>query len=45
MMSESATHGAIEGVARNSYGRLIAFLAARLGDIAGAEDAPRSRRR
>jgi RNA polymerase sigma-70 factor, ECF subfamily len=39
MMSESATHGAIEAVARNSYGRLIAFLAARSGDVAGAEDA------
>jgi len=39
MMSESATHTAIEAVARNSYGRLIAFLAARSGDVAGAEDA------
>jgi RNA polymerase sigma factor (sigma-70 family) len=39
MMSESATHVAIEAVARNSYGRLIAFLAARSGDVAGAEDA------
>ena len=38
-MSESATHAAIETVARNSYGRLIAFLAARSGDVAGAEDA------
>jgi RNA polymerase sigma-70 factor, ECF subfamily len=38
-MSESATHSAIEAVARNSYGRLIAFLAARSGDVAGAEDA------
>ena len=28
-----------EMVARHSYGRLIAFLAARTGDIAGAEDA------
>jgi len=38
-MNESATHSAIEAVARNSYGRLIAFLAARSGDVAGAEDA------
>jgi RNA polymerase sigma-70 factor, ECF subfamily len=38
-MSESATHAAIEAVARNSYGRLMAYLAARSGDIAGAEDA------
>jgi predicted RNA polymerase sigma factor len=38
-MSESAAHAAIEAVARNSYGRLIAFLAARSGDVAGAEDA------
>jgi RNA polymerase sigma-70 factor (ECF subfamily) len=36
---ESATHTAIEGVARNSYGQLIAYLAARTGDVAGAEDA------
>src|SRR6516225_6556746 len=39
VMSESATYAAIETVARNSYGRLIAFLAARSGDVAGAEDA------
>ena len=39
MMNESATYAAIEAVARNSYGRLIAFLAARSGDVAGAEDA------
>ncbi|MFT3870584.1 MAG: sigma factor [Nibricoccus sp.] len=38
-MSDSATHAAIEAVARNSYGRLVAYLAARSGDIAGAEDA------
>jgi RNA polymerase sigma-70 factor, ECF subfamily len=38
-MSESAVHTAIETVARDSYGRLIAFLAARSGDVAGAEDA------
>ncbi len=28
-----------EAVARDSYGKLIAFLAARTGDVAGAEDA------
>jgi RNA polymerase sigma-70 factor, ECF subfamily len=38
-MSESATHAAIESVARNSYGRLIAYIAARSGDVAAAEDA------
>ena len=29
----------VERVARESYGRLIAFLSARTGDVAGAEDA------
>jgi len=38
-MSQTGMHAAIEAVARNSYGRLIAFLAARSGDVAGAEDA------
>jgi RNA polymerase sigma factor (sigma-70 family) len=38
-MNEFATQSAIEDLARNSYGRLIAFLAARSGDVAGAEDA------
>lgn len=38
-MSESATHAAIEAVARHSYGRLIAYLASRARDVAGAEDA------
>jgi RNA polymerase sigma factor (sigma-70 family) len=33
------TDAAIETVARDSYGRLIAYLAARSGDVAGAEDA------
>jgi predicted RNA polymerase sigma factor len=32
-------HRAIESIARHSYGRLIAYLAARTGDVAGAEDA------
>jgi RNA polymerase sigma factor (sigma-70 family) len=36
---EFATDAAIEAVVRNSYGRLIAYLAARSGDVAGAEDA------
>src|ERR1700752_2334040 len=30
---------AAEGVARRSYGKLVAFLAARTRDVAGAEDA------
>jgi predicted RNA polymerase sigma factor len=38
-MSESATHSAIEVIARNSYGRLVAYIASRWGDVAGAEDA------
>ncbi len=38
-MIQSATHDAIELVARNSYGQLIAYIAARSGDVAGAEDA------
>ena len=33
------THRAIELAARHSYGKLVAFLAARTGDVAGAEDA------
>jgi RNA polymerase sigma-70 factor (ECF subfamily) len=38
-MSDSATRAAIEAVARDSYSRLIAYLASRAGDVAGAEDA------
>jgi RNA polymerase sigma-70 factor (ECF subfamily) len=38
-MSESAVHDAIEAVARDSYGRLVAYIASRTGDIADAEDA------
>ena len=41
-MAESRNDGArdaAERVARQSYGKLIAFLAARTGDVAGAEDA------
>jgi RNA polymerase sigma-70 factor (ECF subfamily) len=36
---ESATHDAIEAVARDSYGRLVAYIAARTRDIADAQDA------
>ncbi len=38
-MSEAATSVAIESVVRDSYGRLVAYLAARSGDVASAEDA------
>lgn len=38
-MNENATHGTIEAIARNSYGQLIAYIAARSGDVAEAEDA------
>jgi len=38
-VSESATHDAIEAVARDSYGRLVAYIASRSGDIADAQDA------
>jgi RNA polymerase sigma-70 factor (ECF subfamily) len=38
-MSEAATQATIEALVRESYGRLVAYLAARSGDIAGAEDA------
>jgi len=37
-IDQSATHAA-EAVARRSYGKLVAFLAARTRDVAGAEDA------
>ena len=32
-------HEAAESLARRSYGKLVAFLAARTSDVAGAEDA------
>ena len=38
-MAESAAAGAAEQAARRSYGRLVAFLAARSRNIAAAEDA------
>jgi RNA polymerase sigma-70 factor (ECF subfamily) len=37
--SADAARTAAEAVARRSYGKLIAYLAARTGDVAGAEDA------
>jgi predicted RNA polymerase sigma factor len=36
---EAVTHRAIERVARESYGRLVAYLAAHTRDVASAEDA------
>jgi RNA polymerase sigma-70 factor (ECF subfamily) len=33
------TRRAVEAAARHSYGKLVAYLAARMGDVAGAEDA------
>src|ERR1043166_3627754 len=37
--SDEPARAAAESVARRSYGKLVAFLAARTGDVAGAEDA------
>ena len=37
--SEEGARRAIESVARESYGRLVAFLSVRTHDVAGAEDA------
>lgn len=37
--SDDEAHRAVEAVARESYGRLVAVLAARTRDLAGAEDA------
>src|SRR5690242_4318829 len=36
---EGVVRETAEAVARRSYGKLVAFLAARTGDVAGAEDA------
>jgi RNA polymerase sigma-70 factor, ECF subfamily len=36
---DEPARAAAEMVARQSYGKLVAFLAARTGDVAGAEDA------
>ena len=38
-MSEPTAQAAIEAIARNSYGQLIAYIASRSGDLSGAEDA------
>jgi RNA polymerase sigma-70 factor (ECF subfamily) len=38
-MSECATRDAIEAIVRDSYGRLIAYIASRTGNIADAQDA------
>lgn len=38
-LGQDDTHGAIERVARESYGRLVAYLSSRTRDLAGAEDA------
>jgi RNA polymerase sigma-70 factor, ECF subfamily len=38
-MAAHDAHRAVERVARESYGRLVALLAARMRDVAGAEDA------
>ena len=37
-----STHRAIERVARESYGRLAAYLSSQTRDVAGAEDALRN---
>ena len=39
MTAEEETRRAVELAARQSYGKLVAFLAARTRDVAGAEDA------
>lgn len=38
-MTEQAAHRAAETAARESYGKLVAYLARRCGDVAAAEDA------
>jgi RNA polymerase sigma-70 factor, ECF subfamily len=38
-MSPGGSSGAVEKAARQGYGKLVAYLAARTGDVAGAEDA------
>ena len=39
IQSDDLAHRAVEAVARQSYGRLVALLCARTRDVAGAEDA------
>ena len=36
---QEGTHRAIERVARESYGRLVAYLSSQTRDVASAEDA------
>ena len=36
---QESTHRAIERVARESYGRLVAYLSSQTRDVASAEDA------
>ena len=38
-MAAGDSSGAVERAARQGYGKLVAYLAARTGDVAGAEDA------
>src|SRR5487761_2612905 len=38
-VSPEVAYNAAESAARSSYGKLLAFLSARSGDVAGAEDA------
>src|SRR5262249_30683586 len=38
--NDEPARAAAEAVARRSYGKLVAFLAARTRDVAGAEDGP-----
>ena len=38
-MTSREVHAAVEEVASTSYGRLVAYLASRTGDLSGAEDA------
>jgi predicted RNA polymerase sigma factor len=38
-VGDEATHRTVERVARESYGRLVAYLSVRTHDLAGAEDA------
>jgi predicted RNA polymerase sigma factor len=37
--SDAQAHSTADAVARRSYGKLVAFLAARTRDVAAAEDA------
>lgn len=39
MTTAADSRRAVEAAARHSYGKLVAYLAARTGDVAGAEDA------